>query len=81
VTADPADDGAPDLAVIDGKGDLSLLVNDGSAGFSLKPSTLPASSGALATGDFNGDGQADLVVTDLNSNRFRDLFRYSRWSR
>lgn len=81
MTADPADDGAPDLAVIDGKGDLSLLVNDGSGGFSLKSSTLPASSGALATGDFNGDGQADLVVTDLNSNRFRDLFRYSRWSR
>jgi hypothetical protein len=69
VTADFTDDDAPDLAVIDGKGDLSLLVNDGSGGFSLMSSTLPASSGALATGDFNGDGQADLIVTDLNSNR------------
>jgi hypothetical protein len=56
-------DGTPDIAVADSSG-LSIRLGDGHGGFGL-PIPGPALAGtvtALATGDFNGDGNLDLAV-------------------
>jgi len=69
--ADFTGDGAPDLAVATFLGDfgrtgsfVSVLVNNGDGTFPsfTAPHAVGSSPGALATGDFNGDGSPDLVT-------------------
>jgi len=71
VSADFNNDGKPDVARLNSSGTLSATValNNGSGGFGLgidsatgltNPGT---TSFFLATGDFNGDGKADLVAS------------------
>ena len=65
-------DSIADLAVANSIGNsVSILLGDGSGGFALAPG-LPVAVGsspfAVATGDFNGDGIADLAVTNSGSN-------------
>ncbi|HUA19769.1 MAG TPA: FG-GAP-like repeat-containing protein [Bryobacteraceae bacterium] len=66
-TADFNGDGNLDIAWV-GTTDLRILLGDGRGGFSLHAS-IGASSvggpgmGGIATGDFNHDGRADLVIT------------------
>jgi hypothetical protein len=77
-SADFNEDGIPDLAVGNSAGfdsnpighTISILLADGSGGFAaVSPS--PSSDGHvswIATGDFNGDGHADLAVVDAFSS-------------
>jgi hypothetical protein len=69
VTGDFVEDGNQDIAVSDGS--VSVLAGNGDGTFDL-PVTTPAvsASGALATGDMNGDGHADLAVATCNSSNF-----------
>jgi FG-GAP-like repeat/Abnormal spindle-like microcephaly-assoc'd, ASPM-SPD-2-Hydin len=66
-------DGKVDLAVVNqcgadgcpGPGSVSILMGDGTGNFTLQ-STVPTGNSPLSTavGDFNGDGNLDLVVTN-----------------
>ena len=65
--ADLTNDGADDLIVANaGSDDLSILLNDGSGAFgsasSVSLSPLGAEPGAVGTGNFNSDGNADVAV-------------------
>ena len=76
VIADFNKDGIPDLVVANqSEGNLSLLLGTGSGNFAvqetipLPPGTAATSPSAVATGDFNDDGNPDLAVTDTANNR------------
>jgi hypothetical protein len=63
--ADLNGDGWPDVALTTGV--ASVLLNDGSGGFSLHQWGANA-SGGTGLGDFDHDGQMDIVATDFNRN-------------
>jgi hypothetical protein len=68
-------DGKPDLAIIDYSptGSVNVLLNQTPAGASTVSFTAPqpfasgTSPDAVAVGDFNGDGNPDLAVTNYNT--------------
>jgi uncharacterized protein (TIGR03437 family) len=65
-------DGIPDLAVANAAGNsVTVLVANGSGGFT-EPRGSPYATGttpeSVAVGDFNGDGNPDLAVANVNSN-------------
>lgn len=69
VSTDFNGDGAPDVATVNTSDNtLSILLNDGQGGFDpVKVLPLTGSAPqvvALATADFNGDGNADLITAD-----------------
>jgi hypothetical protein len=69
VSADFNNDGKADLAVVNNAdNNISLLLGNGSGGFAAPANfELPNSSPTdLAAGDFNGDGNSDLVVAAGN---------------
>lgn len=72
ITADFDGDGKPDLAIAsnDYNGTLSIWLGDGKGGF-IQPSSSTNAGNypySLAVGDFNGDGIADLAVTNSVSS-------------
>ena len=66
VTADFNNDGILDLALVDNDGgNLYVYIGQGNGPFQNPVSyPLPASSVALAVGDFNGDGKLDIVTVN-----------------
>jgi hypothetical protein len=66
-------DGRPDLVVINAQGDLSLLLNNGSGGFTASGFSIGPSAGGLALGDFNKDGNLDIVATNPASGELVTL--------
>jgi hypothetical protein len=70
--ADFNNDGYPDIAVTNsGDGTVTVLLNNGSGGFSPdkdSPYAVGKSPSAVALGEFNKDGFADLAVTNAGSN-------------
>src|SRR5207245_2254661 len=67
-------DGAPDLAVLDdgfdnGPGNVSILLGKGGGSFETKTTVAVGRAPlGIASGDFKGDGNTDLVTTDSNSD-------------
>ncbi len=66
-------DGIADLAVAnESSGTVTILQGNGSGGFAVVPGSQQLAVGdnpnAVAVGDFNGDGHADLAVTNQGSN-------------
>jgi hypothetical protein len=66
-------DGRADAAVVNGGGNsVTILLSNGSGGFTVAPGSPIASTGvgpfAIAVSDFNGDGRADLAVSNVNTN-------------
>jgi Ca2+-binding RTX toxin-like protein len=66
-------DGNSDLATADFSSNISILLGDGSGGFTAQPavplrSYSPVGTHSITAGDFNGDGKSDLAVVsgDLN---------------
>ena len=71
-TGDFNGDGKLDLAVANvGDDNISVLLGDGSGGFTAAPGS-PFAAGffpiAIAVGDLNGDGKLDLAVANIGSN-------------
>src|SRR5207302_9724421 len=71
--ADFNGDGAPDIAVANyPQAMFSVLINTGDGSGTFKPALGyggPAvGNSAIATGDFNGDGTADIALADQNTN-------------
>ncbi|MFN0100991.1 MAG: FG-GAP-like repeat-containing protein [Bryobacteraceae bacterium] len=57
-------DGRADLAVANANGNsVSILLGNGSGGFTVSPVVLTGVPFSVAAADFNGDGAADLAVT------------------
>ena len=71
-------DSKPDLALVnEGNDTVTVLLNNGSGGFTESPgSPFPVGSQpvCVAVGDFNGDGNSDLVVTNSGSNNVTELY-------
>ena len=66
-------DGKADLALLNGNDTVSVLLGNGDGTFTPAPGPPVALGGGshylqAAVGDFNGDGRADLAVTDDTSN-------------
>jgi hypothetical protein len=63
-------DGKLDLAATGGTGEANILLGNGDGTFNQTLGYLAANtdSQSLTLGDFNGDGAADWVVTDIVSN-------------
>jgi hypothetical protein len=77
-------DGAPDLAVTAGLGDVHILLGNGDGSFTEAPTSPifvgapPSTDGSvwmesvypaqIVAGDFNHDGRLDLAVTDLDNH-------------
>lgn len=84
--ADFNKDGHPDLAVANqADGTISILLGNGDGTFApqtvitIPPvttasGTTNASPSAIATGDFNNDGNIDIAVTDMANNQVAILF-------
>ncbi|MBW4654771.1 MAG: VCBS repeat-containing protein [Kaiparowitsia implicata GSE-PSE-MK54-09C] len=70
-TGDVNGDGLVDVAIAHNgspNGSLSILLGDGSGGFSASESwSLGFNPGAIALGDFNQDGRADVVLVNESS--------------
>jgi uncharacterized protein (TIGR03437 family) len=67
----------PDLAIVnEGNDTVTVLLNNGSGGFTASPAS-PFAVGSqpvsVAVGDFNGDGKADLVITNSGDNTVTEL--------
>jgi len=66
--ADYDRDGDADIAVANSSGDFSILLNDGSGGFSPKvdwPCGSVPPIGGFTSADLNGDGTMDIVVSNV----------------
>jgi len=57
-------DGMADLVVENGQGALSLLLNNRKGGFTASGLSVGPSAGGMAIGDFNNDGNLDIVATN-----------------
>jgi hypothetical protein len=60
-------DGRPDLAVVSYDGTLTVLLGNGTGGFTVatgSPPTVGYALDSVAVGDFNGDGKLDLAVAN-----------------
>ena len=67
-TGDFNGDGKADLATANAPGTVSVLIGNGSGGFTQRP-TVTVGSGltSIVTADFNGDDRADLAVTSTTN--------------
>jgi Tfp pilus assembly protein PilF len=91
VWADLDRDGAPDVALLDGKGGLRIYANERAGRYRERPAPTDLGAiSAIATGDLNGDGAVDLValrsdgaivrVSDAGEGRSWTVAEVARWS-
>ncbi len=71
--ADVNHDGKLDAAVTNADGSLSILLNKGKGVFGTASVIPGVNGGLIASGDFNGDGNLDLAVSDFNDNSLNIL--------
>jgi len=69
VTGDFNNDGLSDIAVGSSVGAITLLLDSSSGSFSSKTQSLSASLAGLAVGDWNRDGNLDLVATSADAGQ------------
>jgi hypothetical protein len=71
-TGDFNGDFKPDLAIVNsGSNDVTVLLGDGSGGFTAasgSPIAVGTNPRSVAVGDFNGDGKMDLAVANVSSD-------------
>ncbi|MGH8127831.1 MAG: FG-GAP-like repeat-containing protein [Gammaproteobacteria bacterium] len=76
-SADFNGDGHPDIVTANGDNTLSVLLNNGQGGFGTPTVlTLPSGAGdiyAVAAGDVNGDGKADILTADNSGHLYTFL--------
>lgn len=71
--ADIDGDGDPDVALIDGSGNLHVLLNERLGAYRIRdvPSSVAAGVRAIAAEDINGDGRPDFVLLKSDSSVVR----------